>query len=372
MAETLTLDAVPAPVPRAAQTQPASRGRWYVLVWGVLALAALAYVSAIMLKPNWLINVFPAMGRAISQPQGNEGQRAAALAEAERLRKDLTAARKETGELKQQVAEREAMVRSSQLRVAGLEKELQDARKAASADLAAAPAAATVSPPTTNTARAAVTAEAAPAAKTMAAASGGPIDFQMVNADIKPTLPAPEATPRTAGADVDLPLPARRPAPTRAQTPPTPIAQIVRPTIAVPGVPAETTHAAANPIETGSVSAPQVVAKTKPEPVRAAPQAAPIAFGAPVVTTATTPVGVRLTAGPSLDALRLSWSLMAERHGAELSVLEPRYVVGSSPSAPFALIAGPLQSSEVAKNLCAKLARKGIPCTVDTFTGNAL
>lgn len=369
MAETLSLAAVAAPAPRAVQAQLASRGRWYVLVWGVLALAALAYVSAIMLKPNWLINAFPAMGRAISQPQGNEGQRAAALAEAERLRKDLAVARKEAGDLKQQVADSEAMVRSGQLRVAGLEKELQDARRAAAALVTAAPAATTDSPPATDAAPAAAATQTAPAAKTLAAASGRPIDFQMVNADIRPTLPAPEATPKVAS--VELPLPARRPAPPRAQAKPTPIAQIVRPTIAVPGV-AAVAAPAENPIVTGSVSAPQVVAKAKPEPVKAAAQAAPVVFGAPVVTKATTPVGVRLTAGPSLDALRLSWSLMAERHAAELSVLEPRYVIGSSPSAPFALIAGPLQSSEEAKNLCAKLARKGIACTVDTFTGNAL
>jgi hypothetical protein len=140
----------------------------------------------------------------------------------------------------------------------------------------------------------------------------------------------------------------------------------------VPGVIADNVAAdSANPIETGSVAAPQV-ARTKPEPVKASAQAAPVAFGAPTVTKAAAPVGVRLTAGPSVDALRLSWSLMTERHGADLSQLEPRYVVGSTPSAPFALIAGPLRSNEEAKNLCAALARKGIPCTVDAFTGNAL
>lgn len=366
MPEMLTLDSVPAHLPPLPEGGPArggrSAGRLYVFVWGALALAALAYVGALMAKPNWLIEMFPAMSRMISQPQGNEGQRAAAIAEVERLRKDLTVARKEAGDLKQQVAEREAMVRSGQLRVAGLEKELQDARKAAAAPAASSSAMATASPSATDT---------APVAR--GSGPGKPVEFEMVNADVKPTLPAPEATTKAVGADIDMPLPARRPLLPQAQAQPTPIAQIVRPTIAVPGVLAGTASAdTANPIETGSVSAPQVVAKTKPEPVKAAAQAAPIAFGAPVVTKAASPAGVRLTAGPSLDALRLSWSLMTERNSAELSALEPRYVVGNTPSAPFILIAGPLRSGEDAKTLCANLLRKGIPCSVDTFTGNAL
>lgn len=371
MAETLILEAASAAAPAGEQVQPARGGRWYIFVWGALALAAVAYVGAITLKPHWLINLFPVMGRAVSQPQGNEGQRAAALAEAERLRKDLTQARKEAGDLKQQVAAREALVRSGQLRVAGLEKELQDARKAAAAQVMAPQATTSETASSADPARAA----AAPAtvAKTIATAPGKPVDFEMVNADIKPTLPAPEAAPKAVESDVEMPLPARRPAQPRAQAQPSPIAQIIRPTIPVPGVITDNVPAAGtNPIETGSVSAPQVVAKTKPVPVKAAAQAAPVAFGAPLVTKAAAPIGVRLTAGPSVDALRLSWSLMTERHGAELSQLEPRYVVGSTPSAPFALIAGPLPSNEQAKSLCASLARKGIPCSVDTFIGNAL
>jgi hypothetical protein len=91
-----------------------------------------------------------------------------------------------------------------------------------------------------------------------------------------------------------------------------------------------------------------------------------------VVTRSAKPIGIRLTAGPSVDALRLSWSLMAERYGSDLSGLQPRYVMGNTPAAPYALVAGPFTSDQDAQRVCGSLIAKGIPCSVDTYVGNAL
>ena len=53
----------------------------------------------------------------------------------------------------------------------------------------------------------------------------------------------------------------------------------------------------------------------KPPSRRAASRAASITFGEPVVTRSSTNFAVQLGAGRSLDALKLSWSLLLERHG---------------------------------------------------------
>lgn len=336
--------------------RPATRGQGnlYVVLWALIGLAAAAYLAVSTLKPQLLAEWWPALGRTISQPQSNEGQRAAAVAEAERLREDLDQAQVSLQGLRQTLAERDAQIRATELRVTGLEKELMGARSAA----AAMPS------------RLGETAAAPPqTAGERATRDGRPVDFELVNAEAKSNVAPVSGTlpgERVTIVESEIPLPVRRPsvasAP-RAEAKPEPIAQLVRPTIEIkPNVP--------TPIETGSVG-DEAANTDKPATVPA--QAGPISFGSAIVTRATaSPVGIRLTAGPSVDALRLSWGLMSERHGVELGNLEPRYVLGGPPSAPYALVAGPVKSSAEAKVLCDSLIRKGIPCSVDSFLGNAL
>jgi len=109
-----------------------------------------------------------------------------------------------------------------------------------------------------------------------------------------------------------------------------------------------------------------------------------ITFGPPTVTTtATVPpsdnaapvrtVGVQIATGPSVDSLRLSWTLLNERHGESFRSLQPRYTTNSSgPEQSYDLVIGPLASTDDARRLCHELAMKATPCTVSRFAGDAL
>ncbi|WP_072390526.1 hypothetical protein [Hyphomicrobium sp. CS1GBMeth3] len=106
---------------------------------------------------------------------------------------------------------------------------------------------------------------------------------------------------------------------------------------------------------------------------------APITFGPPVVTPAAAPpasnsqIGVQIATGPSVDSLRLSWTLLNERHGTTLSALEPRYMTdGSGSERSYDLVVGPVASADEARRLCQELSLRATPCTVSRFTGDAL
>lgn len=169
--------------------------------------------------------------------------------------------------------------------------------------------------------------------------------------DLATRIAALEAEPaepqKVAGADkAKEPAPAKKAAKEAAAKKPAPKAQ--------PG------------IETGSV---------------AQPAAGAITFGPPVVTPAATPppaapntmIGVQIATGPSVDSLRLSWTLLKERHGTGFQGLEPRYTTDMSGSEQtYDLIVGPVASVDEARRLCQELALKATPCTVSRFTGDAL
>lgn len=125
-------------------------------------------------------------------------------------------------------------------------------------------------------------------------------------------------------------------------------------------------------VETGSVAAPATGAGSE------------ITFGAPVVKQAATPpsdpppgtrnmIGVQIATGPSVDSLRLSWTLLSERHADSFRALVPRYVAsGSGPDQSYDLIVGPMPTVDEARRLCEDLALKATPCRVSQFTGDAL
>jgi len=117
-------------------------------------------------------------------------------------------------------------------------------------------------------------------------------------------------------------------------------------------------------LETGSVAQPATGA---------------ITFGPPTVTPAAADpasgdlVGVAIATGPSVDSLRLSWTLLNERHGGSLRAFEPRYTTDISGSEQsYDLVVGPVASVDDAKRLCQELAMKATPCRVSRFTGDAL
>lgn len=97
-----------------------------------------------------------------------------------------------------------------------------------------------------------------------------------------------------------------------------------------------------------------------------------ISFGPAVVKPAPKPIGIRVASGSSIDGLRLSWSLLSERHDA-LKTLNPLYVdSGDAINPSFDLMAGPVKTKAEAVRLCRKLNAKNVPCTVGEFKGAQL
>ncbi|MCC0009861.1 MAG: hypothetical protein H6875_05370 [Hyphomicrobiaceae bacterium] len=328
----------------------ASRSNIYVAAWALIALAAASYVAVVLVKPGFIGEWVPGVERLISQLQRNETS--SNPTETARLRKNLQDSQSEVSRLRSLLAEREAQAKTAELRIAGLEQELKTARNRESGPYPAEPSPRTE--PVSGDQP--VSADAAPSEQRTLANSigapatpgtpepGQPRPFELVNARPHDAAPATITTASTlarleaAEPNVDLPLPTRRPKPPLRR-----VSQVA------PVQPQPVTR-----IETGSVTAP-------------------VTFGAPVVTRQPEGnIGVRLTAGPSVDALRLSWSLMSERYSNVLGGLQPRYVTDGAPAAPYALLAGPLRSTEDAQNVCGSLIAKGIPCSVDGFKGNAL
>lgn len=105
----------------------------------------------------------------------------------------------------------------------------------------------------------------------------------------------------------------------------------------------------APPIETGSIEQKKAAAPPKPAPV-----------------------GVLLATGPSLDALRLSWTILNDRHSTTVKSLQPRYVVsGKADERTYGLVAGPLETVAAAKAVCKTMTDNGMPCEVSQYRGNA-
>jgi hypothetical protein len=115
-------------------------------------------------------------------------------------------------------------------------------------------------------------------------------------------------------------------------------------------------------IVTGSIAAP-------------AAKPAAIAFGPATVTVSGGggPVALQLGSAPSLDALRLNWAMLSERHRAVLDGLDARYQSSNADGTPtYRLLAGPVANADEAKRLCALLRAKRVACGTGSFSGNAL
>ena len=97
-----------------------------------------------------------------------------------------------------------------------------------------------------------------------------------------------------------------------------------------------------------------------------------ITFGEPEVTPVRQAFAVQLAAAPSLDALRLSWSLLRDRHGGALASLQPRFVPPRAEGGPYRLLAGPLPSKADADKVCADLGKGRQGCFSTSYVGEPL
>lgn len=111
---------------------------------------------------------------------------------------------------------------------------------------------------------------------------------------------------------------------------------------------------AAPPIETGSIAS------------------ATITFGEPVVTRSNTNFAVQLGAGRSVEALKLSWSLLLDQHGDALSPLQPRVIAPRAGGGSYRLVAGPFDSRAEAEKICAAMALSRNKCFSTVFMGEPL
>jgi hypothetical protein len=85
------------------------------------------------------------------------------------------------------------------------------------------------------------------------------------------------------------------------------------------------------------------------------------------------PVGLVLATGPSVDALKLNWTILNDRHGDSVRGLTPHYTVsGPANNRVYSLVVGPVASAEQAKSLCQTMEQKGMTCSVSAYRGSAL
>ncbi len=283
----------------------------YVVVWSMFGVLSLGLLGVIGLTPEWLEDLKPSW--SVSDPQSNQGQRAAA-----RLAGDLNALKDSVGKIqldlakvKTDVAAQTDSNRTVSAQVTALEQRLSNGSTIAKSETPAAPA-------------------PQPSARQVMAPPAAPAEPETVVTSQPPA--APEAQPAAAAA----------------RTP-----KVINADAA--------TAAPARALETGSLN------------TAAKAPADAISFGPAVVKPAPQPMGIKISSGASADSLRLSWSLLAEKHGDTLKGLEARYVTGGDALNPnYDLVAGPLKSKAEAAKVCKSLTAKGVPCTVGAFNGEAL
>lgn len=101
-----------------------------------------------------------------------------------------------------------------------------------------------------------------------------------------------------------------------------------------------------------------------------------VTFGAPQVKPAAVvpegPRGVQIATGPSVDALRISWMLLSERHKEILKSYEARFVLSTRGGPAYRLIAGPIESTSAANRVCGALRARRVTCGVSAFGGEPL
>lgn len=199
------------------------------------------------------------------------------------------------------------------------------------------------------------------------AAREAEIASRLVALETKPgkTPAKPVITAAKTAAPAPAPVAVHSVAPAPAAAP--------RPAVTAAAVPAPATATAANaPVKV--LNAPLGEGQVVTGSVVSAPATA-VDFGPAIVTPAATakPIGIQIARGPSVDALRLSWNLLTDRHGAALQSLEPRYTTGSDASGEtFDLMAGPVKSAAEAQKICQELIAQAVPCKVSNFGGDAL
>jgi SPOR domain len=283
--------------------------RAYLLTWGLLAAGGLTYLASLAWHPQ----LFSVQQRP-QMAETDAGVQAAnrALAEVGSVRRTVTEIQKDVGRIKDTIGQRELEEKAAQARLSALEDRVTTMA-------------------TTPIAQA--TPESAPNVTTAKSRSG---DKARATAEKRQTGAEPTRAPThiiTLTETPAVPVPAAK---------------------AQEGSPRAETQTAPPKIETGSIPAPAV-----------------ITFGEPEVTPAREAFAVQVAAGPSLDALRLSWSVLVERHSA-LGSLQPRFVGPRKDGGHYRLLAGPLPSKAEADKVCDAMGVGKQGCLSTPYIGDPL
>ncbi|MEQ1711146.1 MAG: hypothetical protein ABL908_07080 [Hyphomicrobium sp.] len=355
----------------------------YVLAWGALALLAAFYLTALTLRPDLVTEHLPifrpdSLDGKSGEPEGNQGQRAMskAFAEVQGLRQSVSQMQLELAKLKTELDSSQVHDRTLASRIALLEEKVAAAAptlaSAATAKAAAAAEARQPEPKQPDKAAPKVASAVPPARLDTARLETGSIGARPTTSPLPAQLPAQlpaMASSALAGSEAAAVVtPNVINAPHRSKLPVAVAQAGVAPGVAVGAA---------------AVAATATAAATRPAPVAGlttdSETATLTSFGPATVTTAkpepTGPIGLRISNGPSLDSLRLSWSLLADRHSAQFRNMEARYAArvpegDGDPS--FDLIAGPVKTPAEARRICKALAAKNIPCQIGSFAGPSL
>ena len=284
----------------------------YLLTWGLLATGALTYLGSLAWQPELLATPPPRTLVTAAEPEPDPALRTAnkALAEIGTVQRSVGEIQRDVRQLKETVEQHETQGKVVRSRLAALEE------RATTPEVPVAAAAPTPAP--------AVAPKAAEKARKLDAAK----------AHVKTAEPRPTTRVITT---IEGPKPANE------------------------AVPIETGSIAQAPIVFGNA-----VVTTAPASVVTTTSVAPATPAAP------TRYAVQLGAGPSPDALRLTWSLLAERHGAALASLQPHFVAPRNAGGPYRLVAGPLPSKADADKICQEMAVGRNGCFPTTFVGEPL
>ena len=307
----------------------------YVVMWSTFGALSLIMLMVLGLAPEWLDDLRP--GKFISDPQSNQGQRAAArlAADINGLKQSVSQVQLDLAQVKTDVAAHDEQQKTFVSHLSSIEQRLAPETTAANADAKKSPPAppvSTTTPPKTVT-----------------------------------------LTPVRADAQTDTlrGYAAKEPTPVSASAAPPGTVGVIEPE--PQAVAAAVTPKVINADTTALTAAlsPNVAAAATGGTVNASADA--ISFGPAVVKPAAKPLGVKLSSGASVDSLRLSWSLLADKHGDTLKSMQARYVTGGDPGNPtYDLVAGPVKSKAEANKVCKSLTAAGVPCTIGTFAGEAL
>ena len=295
----------------------------YVVLWTALGALSVGCLSVLLLAPDWLDDLKPAS--RFADPQSNQGQRAAArlAANVDRLNESIAQLQLDMAKVKTDVAAQSEQGRTIAAQVTALEQKLGGAEAATAVE-------------------AAIPAPAGPQSAPAAVATG---DVPPPVADTTVIVATPPAAASTAAELATEAGTALQPKLINADT-----------EITTTG------------LETGSVDIAPAAAVPAPNA-----NADVISFGPAIVKPAPKPVGLRLSSASDIDSLRLSWSLLSEKHGDTLKEMQPRVTASGNAANPnFDLIAGPVKSRAEATKLCKALAAQNVPCKVGTYAGDTL